>query len=166
MVNEQSLRDVTEKAEGISTARGVRRVVAIFVKKGEVHEWSREKGAWEKLDLEGRSRGLRLSATPLPLRDLLDAAAADDVVARALLAKDNPVLVAAKQESRDQGRRDGRDEGRREGRREGLLAGLEAACELCGIELTDERRARIGALDTPDLDVLLGQIRTQRRWPS
>src|SRR5262249_27361143 len=46
VVHEQSQRDITERAEDL-TARGVRRLFAIFVKKGEVHEWS--VGAWKQL---------------------------------------------------------------------------------------------------------------------
>ncbi len=147
VVNEQSLGDVTERAEDL-VARGVRRVVAIFVKKGEVHEWSRAEGAWTKLDLDSSLRDPTLAA-PLPLRDLLVAAEADDAVARALLAKNNPVLVAATAESR---RRD-------------LTAGIEAACDLGGIDLDEERRTRLRSLDVEGLETLLGQLRAMRRWP-
>lgn len=151
VVNEQSLADVTEKAQDLA-ARGVRRVIGVFVKKGEVHEWSAKKGAWERLDLDDNLRDPVL-ATPLPLRDLLVAAEADDVVARALLAKDNPVLVAARAESRQ------------EGEKEGLRRGVETACELLGIELGEQRRASIELLDAAGLESLLDQLRGLRRWP-
>ena len=48
VVHEQSTKDVTERAEDL-TARGVRRIFAIFVKKREVREWSRSEGAWKTL---------------------------------------------------------------------------------------------------------------------
>ena len=155
IVNEQSLRDITEQAEDL-TARGVRRLVAIFVKKGEVCEWSAEAGAWKKLDPEGTFADPTL-ARPLRVKELLDAAEADNAVARALLTKNNPVLA----ELKDQGRK----EGRKEGRREGLLRAVELACELLAIELTDERRAHLNELDASRLEALVERLRTERRWP-
>lgn len=171
VVNEQSLADITERAQDLS-ARGVRRVIAIFVKKGEVHEWSADQGAWTTLDIAGSLRDPVL-ATPLPLRDLIAAAEADDAVARALLAKNNRVLIDAKTESwRDglaEGRRDGLTEGRRdglaEGETKGLRHGVEVACDLLGIDLTEARRAHLGTLDAAGLEALLSQIRALRRWP-
>lgn len=155
IVNEQSLRDITEQAEDL-TARGVRRLVAIFVKKGEVCEWSAEAGAWKKLDPEGTFADPTL-ARPLRVKELLDAAEADNAVARALLTKNNPVLA----ELKDQGRK----EGHKEGRREGLLRAVELACELLAIDLTDERRAHLNELDVPRLEALVERLRTERRWP-
>jgi hypothetical protein len=81
VVNTQSLADVTERAEDL-IARGVRRVVAIFVREGKISEWSPRKGEWKDLDLDGSLHD-RVLATPLPLRGLLEAVIADDVVARA-----------------------------------------------------------------------------------
>jgi hypothetical protein len=155
VVNEQSLRDITEQAEDL-TARGVRRVIAIFVKKGEVCEWSAKKGVWRKLDPEGELRD-RTLARPLRVKDLFDAAEADNAVARALLAKNNPVLAEATTRSRDEGKREGRCEGKKEA--------IELACDLLGIKLTEERRARLNKLDGSGLEALLAQIRAERRWP-
>jgi hypothetical protein len=151
VVNEQSLGDVTEKAQDL-VARGVRRVVAIFVKKGEVHEWSPQDGAWKPLDLDESLRDPVL-ATPLPVRALLQATEPDDAVARALLAKDNRVLVAARTETRE------------EGHKSGLVQGLEAACDLLGIDLGEERRAQLATLDAAGLEALLTRLRIDRRWP-
>ena len=145
VVNEQSRRDITEQAEDL-TARGVRRVVAIFVKKGEVAEWSA--GAWMKLDPEGMFSDPTLTR-PLRVKELLDAAEADNAVARALLAKNNPVLAEATARSRS----------------EGLAEGIAVACALLGIELTAERRARMSELDVSGLAALLAQLRAERRWP-
>jgi hypothetical protein len=179
VVNEQSLRDITEQAEDL-TARGVRRVVAIFVKKGEVCEWSAKKGGWSKLDPEGELSDPTL-ARPLRVRDLLDAAEADNAVARALLAKNNPVLTEVAIESHKAGLAEGKKKGLAEGKKKGLAEGekkglaegekqglrrgIEVACDLLGIELTEERRARLIGLDASGLEALLAQIRAQRRWP-
>lgn len=155
VVNEQSAREMTERAEDL-TARGVRRLIAIFVKKGEVCEWSPKKGAWQKLDPEGTFADPVL-ARPLQVKELLDAVGADNAVARALLAKNNPVLSDARTESRKLGLA--------EGERKGLMQGIEVACELLGIELTGARRAQIGSLDPAELTALLAQIRAERRFP-
>ncbi len=103
IVNEQSLRDVTEQAEDL-TARGVRRVLAIFVKKGTVCEWSTETSSWKQLDLDAPFSDPTL-ARPLRVRELLDAAEADNAVARALVTKNNPVIAELKDRSRQEGRR-------------------------------------------------------------
>jgi hypothetical protein len=171
VVNEQSLRDITEQAEDL-IARGVRRVVAIFVKTGEVGEWSAKKGTWTKLDPEGTFSDPTLSR-PLRVKELLDAAEADNAVARALLAKNNPVLTEVKTESRKKGLAEGEKKGLAEGEKKGLaegekkglMLGIEIACELLGIELTGERRARLNELDASSLEALLAQLRTERRWP-
>ena len=155
VVNEQSLRDATDKAEDL-IARGVRRVVAIFVKKGEVCEWSAELGTWKTLDPEGTFSD-RTLARPLRVKELVDAAEADDAVARALLAKNNPVLAAMKSQSLAEGEKKGLAEGRREA--------ITLACELLGIELGAEQRARVNLLDASGLEALLNAIRTERRFP-
>jgi hypothetical protein len=107
IVNEQSVRDARDKAEDLC-ARGVRRVIVIFVKKGEVAEWSRERGDFEAFDSNGALEDPCL-VKPIPVRALLDAIEAENEAARGLRAKGNPVLRAIEDESR----REGRDEGRR-----------------------------------------------------
>ncbi|MEM9457218.1 MAG: hypothetical protein AAGF11_23775, partial [Myxococcota bacterium] len=52
VVNTQSLRHMTLRAEDL-TSCGVRRLLGIFVKKGEIQEWSSTEGRWVPLDLEG-----------------------------------------------------------------------------------------------------------------
>ena len=59
--------------------------------------------AWEILPADGRIEDPAL-ALPLLLHDLVVAAKSDDAVARALLAKRNPILVAALAEARVEGR--------------------------------------------------------------
>jgi hypothetical protein len=153
VVNEQSLRDVTEQAEELS-ARGVRRIVAIFVKKGTVSEWSPKKGTWQALDPEGMFSDPTL-ARPLRVKELLDAAEADNAVARALVAKHNAVIEAARAESRDEGKKEGQKEGKKEGlkegkkegEKEGIAKGKAAAVltvlDARGVVVSAEARARI-----------------------
>jgi hypothetical protein len=94
IVNEQPLAKATERAEDWSI-RGVRRVLGIFVKKGTVEEWLPQERKWRALDLEAVISDPCL-VRPLAVRALLDATAADDAVARALEAKDNPAIAAMK----------------------------------------------------------------------
>lgn len=101
VVNEQRPRDIREKAEDL-TARGVRRFIAVFVKTGKVCQWSREAGDFQALDLDSTIHDPCLSR-PLRVRALLDAAEADDAVARALVDKRNPVIEAVKNDGRLQG---------------------------------------------------------------
>jgi hypothetical protein len=154
IVNEQSEHDITERAEDL-TARGVRRVIAIFVKKGQVCEWSLKKGAWQQLDPEATFSDPTL-ARPLRVVELLDAAAADNAVARALWAKGNPVMVKLQEESRA--------EGEARGRVEGLRAAVCDLCELLKISLTPGRQAELAEMQIAELDALRERLKRDRRW--
>jgi hypothetical protein len=129
VVNEQSARDIREKAEDLSK-RGVRRVIAVFVKTGKVCQWSRSKGSWELLDLEGTLDDPCLSR-PIRVRALLDAAEADDAVVRALADKHNPVIEALKAESKS------------DGKSEGKAAAILAVLAARGVEVGEATRALI-----------------------
>jgi hypothetical protein len=129
VVHEQSPKNITERAEAL-TERGVRRLFAIFVKKGEVHEWSRK--AWKPLARDATIADPTLSL-PLAVKALLDAAEADDAVARALVEKNNPVIAEV------------RAGGMREGLREGQLRTLARQIERrLGRALSDAERAALG----------------------
>ncbi|WP_437483542.1 DUF4351 domain-containing protein [Sorangium sp. So ce1014] len=149
IVNEQSMRDVREKAEDL-LARGVRRVFALFVKRDEVAEWSAAEGRFVPLTPDATIEDPCL-VRPVPVRALLDGAAAEREVVRALERKGNPEIEAIKARERqaalDEGRRAGLDEGRRAGLDEGRRAGLD-----------EGRRA---GLDEGQRAVLLRQLRTR-----
>jgi hypothetical protein len=151
VVNEQSLVDVSERAEDL-VRRGVRRVFAIFVKKGEIGEWSPAKREWALLGPTDMIAD-PLLARPLHPNELLDVAEARNAAARAMLAQGNPVLVEAITEGIDRGAA------------QGIAEGIDAACELLAIEITPERRAQMRALDVAGLRALLADLRTLRRWP-
>jgi hypothetical protein len=125
IVNEQSFRDITEKTEDL-VARGVRRVLAIFVKTGKVCEWSPAEGTWRALDLDGAIEDDCLSR-PIGVKALLDAAEADNAVARALAEKRNPVIEALKNE----------------GKNEGMAAAILAVLAARGMDVGGEVRGRI-----------------------
>jgi hypothetical protein len=147
VIGEQSLRDITERAEDLS-ARGVRRIIAIFAKKNEVREWSRERNDWVVLDPESVLDD-RTLVTPVPVRALLDRATATRAVVEALYAKQEPAILAIEEK----------------GREEGIRQGIEALCTALGIPVDAERRATIRALDGTGLAELLVELGTERRWP-
>jgi hypothetical protein len=145
VVSEQTLRNMTIRAEELSRC-GVRRIIAVFVKRGEVGEWSPDEGRFIPLPL-GAMLEDRTLLQPLPIRALLDAAAANETVARALRAKNTPYLVEREREISVESNRAGVREGRREGRREGVLEGLARTILLLlnkrGLKPSDDQRARI-----------------------
>jgi Uma2 family endonuclease len=98
IVSTESLADAGRKAGQLS-GRGVRRVFAIDVERARVFEWSRELGTWSLLDPHGRIEDPTL-AVPLSIELLVRSVKTDDALANALLAKRNPVLLAAIDEGR------------------------------------------------------------------
>ncbi len=80
----------------------------------------------------------------MPVAAILDAAAADDTVARALDAKGNPVIRGI----RDEGKAEGKIEGRIEGQVEAILTVLAGR----GLDPSDAVRRRI--LSTTELATL------------
>jgi hypothetical protein len=151
VVSTQSLREITERAEDLSN-RGVRRVIAVFVKKGEVAEWSVRSKSWLPLSLDSTLADPVL-ARPVLLRALFDAGVADNEVVESLAAKGNPRLAQREAAQHDQGLELGRREA------------IEAICEVLGIALGPTERAHLHTLDTGELDSLLSAIKTHRRWP-
>ncbi len=141
VVNEQSMRDVTEKAEDL-ILRGVRRVFGVFVKTGAVCEWSKVENKFVPLNKEGFIED-PLFVRPIAVKALVDYALSEEEVVRALNVKNNAAIVAIKQHAH----KSGVDEGELKGRREILI-------ELLGERFGDvptEVRARIHAADLAQL---------------
>jgi hypothetical protein len=92
VLNTEKLSAAAKQAVKL-TARGVRRVFAIDVVRLRFFEWSPEVG-WA-IGNEAGCIEDRALAVPLPIAALVHSAKADDAMARALLAKQNPVLHAA-----------------------------------------------------------------------
>lgn len=93
IVASESLAHAGRKAASL-IRRGVVMVVAIDVERARVLRWSEATGAWELLANDGVIADVSL-VLPLAVSDLVSVAAADDAVARALLAKGNRVLEQA-----------------------------------------------------------------------
>lgn len=149
VVNEQTMRDVTEKAEDL-IHRGVRRVFGIFVKTGEVCEWSKAANKFVPMNKDGFIED-PLFVRPIAVKALVDFALCEDEVARALNVKNNAAIVALKQHERklgvDEGRKLGVDEGRLQERRDTLI---DLLVERFG-DVPTEVLARIHAADIAQL---------------
>jgi len=96
---------VTAKARRF-VERGVRRVFHVRVDDGAVYEWKRAKDAWVKLGDEATITD-RCFVVSIPVKALVQRVLADDTVAHALLARQNPVIVAAVDAGRQEGRLEG-----------------------------------------------------------
>ncbi len=148
VVSTETLGHAGTKAAAL-VARGVRRVFALDVERGRALEWSVRTRSWEILAASAVIEDAAL-ALPLPLRDLVGATKTNDAVARALLAKNNPLITAAIQE----GKAEGRAEGRAEGKAEAVLMVLRAR----GLQIAAEEETRILACrDGEQLDRWLGR---------
>ena len=121
VVSTESLSHASRKARKL-TRRGVRRVFAIDIKRSRVLEWLAPLGAWQALAVRGHIEDAAL-ALPLPIEAMLDAARADDALARALVARHNPVIEAVRAGDRAAGKAEGLRRGKAQGIREGLRRG-------------------------------------------
>lgn len=103
IVNEQSLTDVTAKAKNLAQ-RGVRRVFAIFVKSGDIREWSRDTEEFVDLDKNGLFDDA-VFIRPIAVHALVDStlAEAENEVAKALIAKQNPEIAKVQHEAEQKG---------------------------------------------------------------
>lgn len=133
---------VTPKAEDM-LRRGVRRVFGIFVKEGEVKEW---RGAWQTV--RGKIEDPCLH-TEVPVAALLDAAAADDAVAQALIVKNVPAVRKREEQVRAEETRQA----------------VHELCEVLGIPVTVARHQQVAAMDLAELQALRQHIRQHRCWP-
>jgi hypothetical protein len=140
---EQNERNVREKALEMHR-RGVRRIFAIFVKGNKrVCEWVPETQSWRTLDSDARIEDPCL-VTPLSVSGLLDAAAADNSVVKALDAKGNPEILQLKAAAKSEGEA----LGEAKGKAEAILEVLDGR----GVTASEAQRQEI--LRCRDLDLL------------
>ena len=140
--------------------RGVRRVFAVDVERKRALEWSTETQGWQILRNDDCIDDPTL-VTPLPIAALVGAADEDDAVVKAMVAKNNPVIVALAAENEARGRAEGEARGRAEGEARGRAEGeargraetLVVLLRARGFEPTPEVLARIDACrDSAALD--------------
>jgi hypothetical protein len=165
-VSTESLSHAGRKAAKLM-GRGVRRVFAINIERVRALEWSASLATWSVLDSSSHIEDPTL-ALPLPIAALLDAAAADGPMARALIAKKTPEIEEVIAKGRQEGFADGQREGFADGQREGFASGqrevfaaglargkaeaLVAILDARGIALDSADRARI--LSEHDLAII------------
>jgi len=154
VVSTEALSHAAKKAAAL-TSRGVGRVFAIDVERRRALEWSLPTAAWQILARDAVIDDPAF-ALPLPVHDLVSAAKADDAVARALLAKQNPVLMDALAEARFDARALGRVEGSVEGKAEGKAEAILAVLTARHLRVDTATARRIRALRDPaELERLL-----------
>jgi Uma2 family endonuclease len=102
--------------------RGVRRVFAIDVERGRALEWSTVLGTWSVLDTSAHIEDPAFAA-PLPIARLIRAGKADDAMARALIAKQNPVIEEVRAQDRASSFASGEQDGFARGQQEGFASG-------------------------------------------
>ncbi|MCA9559776.1 MAG: Uma2 family endonuclease [Myxococcales bacterium] len=139
----ERLRDAGVKAAKL-VGRGVRRVFVVDVERRRALEWSTATESWQILGPDEVITDSALAA-PLPAAALVDAAKADDAVARALLVKGNPVLVSALRASHDTGAA------------EALVESVLAVLQARGLTVPNDVETRIRA--TRDAAVLQAWVR-------
>jgi hypothetical protein len=155
IVSTQSLGRAAAKAAKLAV-RGVRRVFAIDVARACVLEWSPQLGTWRELDPSSHIDDPALEV-PLPIEAMIHAAKADDAVARALVARHNPVIEAVRAEDRAASRAEGVQEGILRGKVEAVLAVLAAR----NVAVGDAERVRIlGERGPAQLDRWLAEAAT------
>ena len=150
VIDKQAQSVPTKKAMDL-VARGVRRVFCVVVRDRRLSEWSREHGRWEPV-APGTLIEDRCFVRPIRAEALVSSVLADDEVARALLVKRPPAIVAALAESRtegiEQGVARGIEDGRIEEKRRGILR------ILAGRGLTVPKRVRARIEATSDAALL------------
>jgi hypothetical protein len=177
--HKQSNADMTRRARKL-IRRGVRRVFAIHVKEdaqgvgvvkaGPVREWLASEDRWLELHPQAEIVDDCL-VQPVKVKALIDATEANNQVARALLAQNNPVLLqdrkkALEAQKRELGQEHARElEAQGERDRQRLRKATLEICDLLAIEVTTERRALVNAMASDELDTLRSAIIVQRRWP-
>lgn len=137
VANAQRRGDLETRAR-LMSRRGVRRIFAVFVKEGTVEEWSHATESWQVLDADGVIEDRCLS-TPLLVRALLDAAAAEMAAAHGLIARGNPVIEEHAQAREAKSYRRGKAEA------------LQLVLAQRGLALDALQLARVEACEDPDL---------------
>jgi Uma2 family endonuclease len=145
VLSTERLGHAAKKARALS-ARGVRRVFGIDVERRRALEWSPTTNTWEILAPDGAIED-RALVLPLPLEALVEASRTDDAVARALVAKKNPVIEGAIQEAAEHAEQQGKEQGKKLGVLEGKIASLLGILSDRGIRVPKKAEKRIRAVE-------------------
>lgn len=153
VIDSESRKHVSDKTRQL-IARGVRRAFLIDTNQRSVSEWSRQTDGWVRLGDEAVIDDPCL-AVPVPARALLDEATNEDVVAEAMVARNNPIIAHAVSDAEQRGEQRGELRGRREA--------LRSVAKAAGVTISDDDQARIDAcVDTSTLDAWIARAVTAR----
>lgn len=144
VVSKQNQGYVAEKARRMHR-RGVRRVFAVWVRRQHVCEWSPESETWRVLPGDSEIEDPSLVA-PLRVAALLDAAAADDAVAQALITKGNPTIRSREAAAEAKGEARGEAKGTALGKAEGLAEAILEVLAARGVGVSEAQRRHILSL--------------------
>jgi len=123
IVNEQTLKSIETKAADL-VRRGVRRVFAVFVKTGQISEWSRTSNGFVPMDKESTFDD-RVLVRPMVVRAMVDRALAQVELIRTLEMQKHPEIERIHKKGVDEGHKKGVDEGHKKGVDEGHKKGLD-----------------------------------------
>ncbi len=161
VANAQTLARLEKRAKKL-VARGVRRVFGILVREGRVLEWARTSGFKDR-PMHGQISD-RTFKKPLRVRAILDAAAADRLVAEALWEKREPYLVQLVKKGRKQGHEEGREQGREQGREATLRSNIRDLCAVLAISWPVEREVAVSTMSLPALETLWEHLVKHKAW--
>lgn len=151
IVNTETRRHAGRRAAKL-IARGVHRVFAIDVVRDQALEWSRALASWTPMAPDAVVDHPAL-IEPVAMATLIHAVTTDDHIARALLAKRNPVLEAASEDRVREAEAKGLQRGRAEGVQQGKASAVIAILAARGWTLDDKTRTQIeGEHDLERLD--------------
>jgi Uma2 family endonuclease len=136
--------------------RGVRKLWCIQLSKQAVWQWDHSIDGLRIVPSDGYLED-ELLVRPLSVKVLLKTTLQDNEIARALLAKENPVLEQRLDAVFHQGKDDGR--------KEGLRVAIHTACEFLAITLDESQQQRLDQADTKDLEDVLAYLKTHKVWP-
>lgn len=143
VIDTESRSHVTDKTRKL-IARGVRRAFLIDVNRRNVREWSRAADDWTLLGDDAQIVD-RCFQSPVPVRALVDEGLIEDVLAKALLARNNPVFTQREQRAEQRGEQRGEHNARRHV--------LRVMLQARGVALDEAQLRRIdGCDDTATLD--------------
>jgi hypothetical protein len=162
LVDSSHPRDIDAVARK-QIARGLRRVICIFVHEGAVREWSPEEEAWRVLDPAGMISDPVLSV-PIPIATLL-APTNEEIVGAwrlgtkrwlAIKDEDEAEAAATRAEHRKWWRK----------LRNACITVFDELCVHSGVSMTTKERARMEELDPDDLVLLFDEALATRRIPA
>jgi len=149
--SEQPIGVPTDKARELAN-RGVRRIFCIIVKHKRVLEWDKELDSWRTMLDEGQIED-RCFAKALPIQAIVDATAADNAVAAALLSRDVEAVRRIREEGEVLGMQRGEALGMQKA--QGMIRRAAEAMLVAG--MSPEKVAEVLSLSIEEVEGMRGK---------